>query len=58
MGFIRQKRFQYWGFKDGKVQKLWSEWFPFSGKEEPVQHKGFRGDELHNEYRTIEIERV
>lgn len=52
---VRQKRFQYWGFKDGKAQKLWTEWFNYSGPEEKIQQNGYSGNHLFNEYRTIEV---
>lgn len=54
MATVRQKRFQYWGFKDGKAQKLWTEWFDYNGEEYPIQLKGHRGNNLKNEFRTIE----
>ena len=50
---MRQKRFQYWGFVDGKSQVLWTEWFNYDGPEEKVQMKGYKGNHLKNEYRTI-----
>ena len=25
----RQKRFQFWGYVNGKPQKLWTEWFDY-----------------------------
>lgn len=49
----RQKRFQYWGSINGTPQILWSEWFDFKGTEEPIQLKGFKCNNLLNEYRTI-----
>ena len=55
MATVRQKRFQYWGFKDGKAQKLWTEWFDYNGEEYPIQLKGHRGNNLKNEFRTIEV---
>lgn len=46
------KRFQYWGRKDGKVQKMWSNWFLWgSENRDPIQMKGYKGDNLLNEYR-------
>lgn len=54
---IRQMRYQYWGLVNGKPQKCWTKWFDviFSKGEEPkIQLKGFKGDDLLNEYRTIE----
>lgn len=51
---VKQKRFQFWGSANGKPQKEWTEWFDFDGQEEPIQLKGYKGDHLLNEYRTIE----
>jgi hypothetical protein len=52
---MTQKRFQYWGRKDGEVQKLWTDWFEWkSDIKEPIQQKGFKGNHLLNEYREIE----
>lgn len=47
-----KKRFQFWGRnKDGKVEKMWSEWFKWdSDNRDPIQLKGFKGDHLLNEY--------
>ena len=53
---VRQKRYQYWGSINGVPQILWSEWFDSKGLEEPIQMKGFKGNNLKNEYRTIERE--
>lgn len=51
---MKQKRYQYWGFKDGKAQKLWTKWFTVrTTAEEPIQLKGFKGNDLKNEYRTV-----
>jgi len=47
----RQKRFQFWG-RNGKE---WSDWFDHHGDEDPIQLKGFRGNHLLNEYRTITV---
>lgn len=44
-----QKRFQFWG-REGKE---WTKWFNYNGPQEPIQAKGFKGDHLLNEYRTI-----
>lgn len=52
----RQKRFQYWGSVNGKSQIMWTKWFNYNGPEEPIQHKGFKGSNLKNEYRTITVE--
>lgn len=52
---VRQKRYQYWGSVNGKPQIMWTEWFNYNGPEEPIQHKGFKGNDLKNEYRTIEL---
>lgn len=51
---VRQKRFQYWGSVNGVPQVMWSEWFDYNGPEEKIQQKGFKGNHLLNEYRTIE----
>ena len=49
------KRYQYWGRKDGKVQKLWTDFFPWdSPSREKVQLKGYKGDDLLNEYKIEE----
>ena len=53
---VRQKRFQYWGSVNGVPQKLWTEWFDYSGPEEKIQQKGYGGNHLLNEYRTVERE--
>ena len=46
-----KKRFQFWGRKDGKVEKMWSQWFKWdSDNRDPIQLKGFKGDNLLNEY--------
>jgi len=50
---VRQKRFQFWGSVNGKPQKLWTEWFDYNGPEEDIQQKGFNGNHLLNEFRTI-----
>ena len=49
----RQKRYQYWGSVNGTPTILWTNWFNYSGPEEPIQMKGFKGNHLRNEYRTI-----
>lgn len=46
---VRQKRYQYYG-KNGLE---WSEWYDYNGQEDPIQIKGFKGQDLRNEYRTI-----
>ena len=53
---VRQKRFQYWGSINGIPQIMWSEWFDHHGDEDPIQLKGFKCNNLKNEYRTIEKE--
>ena len=53
---VRQKRYQYWGSINGVPQIMWTKWFDYNGPEEPIQHKGFKGNHLLNEYRTIERE--
>ena len=46
-----KKRFQFWGRKDGKVEKMWSQWFKWdSDNRDLIQLKGFKGDHLLNEY--------
>lgn len=45
----RQKRFQFFT-KEGKQ---WSSWFNYEGPEESIQLKGYKGNHLKNEYRTI-----
>ena len=50
----RQKRYQFWGSIEGKAQKLWTPWFDYNGPEEPVQLKGYKGNHLLNEFRTVE----
>ncbi len=50
---VRQKRFQYWGSLDGIPMKMWTEWFDYNGPEEDIQQKGFNGNHLLNEFRTI-----
>ena len=51
MRVIRQKRYQRRVL--GGV--VWTSWFPCKGMEPPIQLKGFKGDNLKNEYRTIEM---
>lgn len=46
---MRQKRYQYITNQGVK----WTPWFNWSGEEEPIQLKGFKGNHLKNEYRTI-----
>lgn len=56
---VLQQRYQYWGLVDGKPQKCWTKWFDviFPKKEKsPIQYKGFKGNNLLNEFRTIERE--
>ena len=49
-----QKRFQFWGRVDGKVQKCWTDWFDWKSDDCPkVQLKGYKGDCLLNEYREV-----
>ena len=50
---MRQKRYQYWGRVNGVSQIMWTPWFKYDGPEEPIQLKGFKGNHLNNEYRTI-----
>ena len=48
-----KKRYQFWGRnKDGKVEKMWSQWFKWdSDNRDPIQLKGYKGDNLLNEYK-------
>ena len=47
------KRYQYWGSENGKPVKKWTEYFPWnSDSREKIQMKGFKGDNLLNEYTT------
>lgn len=50
----RQKRYQ----RRTKNGVEWTPWFNVSSNhvEEAVQMKGFKGDNLLNEYRTIEVQ--
>ena len=48
----KQKRYQYWGFKDGKSQKLWTKWFNIKDTEEEESLQS-KNPKLKNEYRTI-----
>ena len=50
---MRQKRFQYWGRLNGVPCILWSAWFNYNGPEEKIQLKGFKGNDLLNEFRTV-----
>ena len=46
------KRYQYWGFKDGKAQMLWTDFFIWdSDSRDQIQLKGFKGNHLKNEYK-------
>lgn len=49
---VRQKRYQFRAF--GGVE--WTPWFNYNGPEDPIQLKGYKGDHLKNEFRTIEVE--
>jgi hypothetical protein len=44
-----QKRYQYWT-KEGIK---WTSWFKCSSTEEALQLKGFKGNNLKNEYRKL-----
>ena len=49
---MTKKRFQFWGRKDGKVEKMWSQWFEWdSDNRDQIQLKGYKGDHLLNEYK-------
>lgn len=50
---MKQKRYQYWGFKDGKPQILWTEWFECNENENKTQLKGFKNNDLKSEYREL-----
>ena len=50
---VRQKRFQYWTSINCIPTIVWSAWFDYNGPEESIQLKGFKGNHLKNEYRTI-----
>lgn len=42
------KRYEYWGRRDGEVQKLWTDWFRWeSDSRDPWQFK----NKLKNEYK-------
>ena len=45
-----EKRFQYWGFKDGKAQILWTPWFEWRSDYCP-KYQLERHPKLLNEYR-------
>lgn len=52
MGKITRKRYQYWGFENEKPQIMWTEWFPWNSiNEEQIQLKGFKGNDLKNDYK-------
>lgn len=46
---MRQKRFQY-RTPEGVA---WTNWFNYDGPEYPIQNKGYKGNHLRNEYRTV-----
>jgi hypothetical protein len=47
---VNQKRYQYWS----RTGIVWTPWFDCdSDLRDPVQLKGFKGNHLKNEYRTI-----
>lgn len=51
---MTEKRYEHWVFKDGKHMKEFTDWFPWnSDNRDPIQLKGFKGNHLKNEYRTI-----
>lgn len=47
---VIQKRYQY----RSKKGIEWTEWFDYNGQQDPIQLKGSKGNDLRNEYRTIE----
>ena len=54
---VPQKRYQNYGFEDGKPVIKWTKWFDYRGKSrDPIQFKGFKGKDLKNEYRIIKRE--
>ena len=44
-----QKRYQYWGFSEGKPSILWTNWFPWNGDTSNKIQLG----KLKNEYREV-----
>lgn len=47
------KRYQFWASENGKPVKKWTEYFEWnSDSREKIQMKGFKGDNLLNEYTT------
>jgi len=46
-----EKRYEYWGKKDGVPQKLFTRWFKCEHNQGDIQYKGFKGNTLLNEYR-------
>ena len=50
-----QKRYQYYASENGKPVIKWTEWFNCSNKsnKEKIQLKGFKGNDLLNEYREV-----
>ena len=51
---MRQKRYQYWGRVNGSPTIMWTKWFTCRGNStEPIQMKGFKGNNLRNEYREV-----
>lgn len=47
---MTEKRYQYWG-RGGEVK--WTRWFPCEHNQGDIQYKGFKGNTLLNEYRTV-----
>lgn len=46
------KRYEYWSSQNGKPVKKFTEWFLWlSDSRDPIQMKGYKGDNLLNEYR-------
>jgi len=46
------KRYEYWASENGKLVKKFTNWFKWdSDNREPIQNKGFKGNNLKNEYR-------
>ena len=42
-----QKRYQFWS----STGIQWTPWFNYEGPQEPIQLKGFKGNNLKNEYK-------
>ena len=50
---MTQKRYEYWASDNGKAVKKFTKWFSWdSDSTEPIQLKGYKGNDLRNEYKT------